>query len=84
MAIPTGPIPSSHPLAAYVISEPDRLNGTPCFRGTRVPVDSLFEHLRENDPIEVFLADFPGVTREQVDAVLRFAQGSVLHHLNAA
>ncbi|WP_349263136.1 DUF433 domain-containing protein [Longimicrobium sp.] len=40
------------------------------FSGTRVPVASLFAHLRAGDTIEDFLAGIPGVAREQVAAVL--------------
>lgn len=49
---------------------PGRLGGEPVFRGTRVPVKSLFDHLSAGDSVQVFLDDFPGVTREQVRTVL--------------
>ena len=55
-------------------SDPDVLGGTPCFTGTRVPVDSLFDHLRLGYTVAYFLAQFPTVTREQVDAVLELAR----------
>jgi uncharacterized protein (DUF433 family) len=57
-------------LAECVEKDPARLGGVPVFRGTRVPVKSLFDHLSAGDSVEVFLDDFPGVTREQVRAVL--------------
>jgi uncharacterized protein (DUF433 family) len=49
---------------------PDILSGAWVFRGTRVPVAALFENLRDGATVDEFLACFPGVTREQVEAVL--------------
>ena len=57
-------------LAECVEKDPGRLGGEPVFRGTRVPVKSLFDHLSAGDSVQVFLDDFPGVTREQVRTVL--------------
>ena len=55
--------------------------GEPVFRGTRVPVKSLFDHLSAGDSVEVFLEDFPGVTREQVRAVLDVAGSHLLEEV---
>ena len=66
-------------LAEWVEKDPERLGGEPVFRGTRVPVKSLFDHLSAGDSLEVFLDDFPGVTREQTRAVLEMAW---MHLLN--
>ena len=49
---------------------PDKVSGAWVFRGTRVPVAALFENLRDGATIDEFLQWFPGVTREQVEAVL--------------
>ncbi len=49
---------------------PGKVSGTWVFRGTRVPVRALFENLRDGASIEDFLSWFPGVQREQVEAVL--------------
>ena len=56
-----------------VEKDPARLGGEPVFRGTRVPVKSLFDHLSAGDSLETFLDDFPGVTREQAKSVLESA-----------
>jgi uncharacterized protein (DUF433 family) len=56
--------------AECVEKDPARLGGEPVFRGTRVPVKSLFDHLSAGDSMETFLDDFPGVTREQARSVL--------------
>lgn len=61
-----------------VISDPDILGGTPVFIGTRVPVRILFEHLAAGDPLEVFLEDFPSVSRELAVQVLDDAKASLV------
>ena len=48
---------------------PERMSGALCFRGTRVTVSTLFDHLRAND-LDAFYTDFPDVTPEAVQAVL--------------
>jgi uncharacterized protein (DUF433 family) len=62
MATPTG--------ASVVSIDPDILSGTPVFRGTRVPVAALFDHLTAGDPLEEFLEGFPAVTREMALAAI--------------
>jgi len=63
----------------HVISDPEILGGTPVFLGTRVPVRILFEHLEAGDPLEVFLEDFPSVSRVLAVQVLEDAKS----HLEA-
>ena len=53
--------------------DPEVLNGTPVFVGTRVPIRILFEHLEAGDSLDVFLEDFPSVTREQATTLLDLA-----------
>jgi uncharacterized protein (DUF433 family) len=48
----------------------DILGGQPVFRGTRVPVESLFDHLEAGVPLDEFLDDFPTVSKEQAIALL--------------
>jgi len=55
---------------SVVKSSPDILGGTPVFRGTRVPVTTLFDYLAAGDPLERFLDHFPTVKREQAVALL--------------
>jgi uncharacterized protein (DUF433 family) len=55
----------------------DVLGGTWRFRGTRVPVRALFENLEDGASIDDFLEWFPGVTRQQVIAVLEHASRSL-------
>ena len=54
-----------------VISNPGILGGTPVFRGTRLPVQTLFDYLADGLALDYFLETFEGVTREQAQAVLR-------------
>ncbi len=60
--------------------DPEILGGTLVFKGTRVPVQSLFDHLKAGDSIEVFLDGFPSVKRSQVLAVLKEMEAEVLAH----
>lgn len=50
--------------------DPEKLSGAWVFRGTRVPVEALFENLRDGATVPEFLSWFPGVERSQVEAVL--------------
>jgi uncharacterized protein (DUF433 family) len=61
------------PLAGYVSVNSARLHGEPCFRGTRVPIQILFDHLRGGEQLDDFLAGFPDVQREQAVAVIDLA-----------
>ena len=59
-------------------SDPNILGGTPVFTGTRVPVESLIDHLKSGIRLEEFLDDFPTVTREQAEGFLDLAQKALL------
>lgn len=48
----------------------DILGGTPVFAGTRVPVQTLFDYLEEGDSLNMFLDDFPAVSRDHAVKVL--------------
>lgn len=72
------------PLFGIVWINPQRLSGAPCFYGTRVPVQNLFDYLRAGRTVEVFTDDFPGVTATQVRAVLDLAEARLLHPGRAA
>ncbi len=50
--------------------EPERVSGAWVFRGTRVPVTALFEHLKDGARISEFVEWFPGVTLAQVREVI--------------
>ena len=52
---------------------PDILGGTPVFRGTRVPIRTLFDYLEWGNTLDEFLRQFPSVRREQAIALLELA-----------
>jgi uncharacterized protein (DUF433 family) len=64
--------------AQLIVIDPDIQSGTPVFSGTRVPVQNLFDYLEEGDSLDVFLKQFPSVTREQSVAVLERARESLV------
>ncbi len=51
-------------------SHPEILGGEPCFAGTRVPVEALFDYLKAGRTINFFLQQYPTVMHQQVEAVL--------------
>jgi len=58
--------------------DPGRMSGTPCFRDTRVPVQSLIDLLEGGETIDAFLRLHPSISREQVLAVLDLANSQLL------
>ena len=54
-----------------------KVSGAWLFKNTRVPVKALFENIEGGATIQDFLEWFPGVEREQVEAVLEYAQRSL-------
>lgn len=60
-----------------IVRDPEIMSGTPVFRGTRVPVRSFFDWLMF-DSLDVFLENFPSVSREQAVEVLHLAESQIL------
>lgn len=58
--------------------DPQRVSGAWVFRGTRVPISALFENLEDGAQVSQFVEWFPGVSMEQVRAVLEHAARSTL------
>jgi uncharacterized protein (DUF433 family) len=63
---------------------PKKMSGTPVFRGTRVPIQNLFDCLEEGETIIEFLDQFPTVTREQVNGILELLKERLLESEVAA
>jgi uncharacterized protein (DUF433 family) len=59
-------------------SDPEIMGGTPVFRGTRVPFQTLMDYIEAGHPLADFLDDFPTVSREQAIAILGQAKEAVL------
>lgn len=70
-------------LADVVEVSPDVVSGTPVFRGTRVPVQALLDHLEAGDSLDRFLAEFPTVQREQAVRFVELAGRAALAPLSA-
>lgn len=60
-------------LKELITIDPEILGGQPVFKGTRVPIESLFDHLEEGISLDEFLDDFPTVSKEQAIAALEIA-----------
>ena len=56
-----------------ILIDPEILGGQPVFKGTRVPVETLFDHLVAGGSLEEFLEEFPTVSRQQAIATLELA-----------
>jgi len=66
-------------IVGVITKDPDILGGTPVFRGTRVPIQTLFDYLLEGgETLEDFLEGFPTVTRESAVAALEEAKDLLL------
>lgn len=68
---------SAHDL---ITVDPDVLGGTPVFKGTRVPVRTLFNYLESDYTLDEFLACFPSVTREVACDLLERSESALLAH----
>ena len=74
-------IQPGHPLFGLIWINAERVSGTPCFFGTRVPLRALFDTLAAGETIAEFLDGFEGVDREQALAVLDLASQGLLIEL---
>ncbi|BDC50396.1 hypothetical protein F183_A27120 [Bryobacterales bacterium F-183] len=61
-----------------IISDPEIMGGTPCFRGTRVPFQNLIDYLEGGHPLGEFLRQFPTVSRELAVQAIEEAKESLL------
>ena len=55
----------------YISVNKEILGGQPVFKGTRVPIETLFNHLERGISLDEFLSDFPSVTKEQATAFIK-------------
>jgi uncharacterized protein (DUF433 family) len=65
-------------LAAVVSVSREIMHGTPCFAGTRVPVQTLLDYIEEGDTLDSFLRDFSTVTRAQAIDFLELAKTQLI------
>ena len=59
--------------------DPDILGGEPCFNGTRVPLETVLDNLAGGHSIDRILHNFPSLTREHIQTVLRWEAGLARH-----
>lgn len=56
----------------------DVMSGTPVFRGTRVPIRTLFDYISDGSDLADFLDNFPSVSREQATKLLEFVTNNLI------
>jgi uncharacterized protein (DUF433 family) len=64
-----------------IVKDPETMGGVPVFRGTRVPLQTLFDYLEGGDSLEEFLEGFPTVSREAAIAALEQAKELLIARL---
>jgi len=64
--------------ADLITIDPEILGGVPVFKGTRVPIRTLFEYLENNYSLEEFLQCFPSVTRDLARQVLECSEQALI------
>jgi uncharacterized protein (DUF433 family) len=69
---------------SVVVVDPEIMSGTPVFAGTRVPVRTLIDHIEAGDTLDVFLEDFPSVSKEQAIEFLEEASETLVQSLARA
>lgn len=62
----------------WIVINPEILGGTPVFRGTRVPIQTLFDYLERDYTLSDFLDCFPSVTREMACGLLERSESFLL------
>lgn len=72
-------IRAGDPRYGIIWANPQRMSGAPCFYGTRVPIQTLFDYIAAGETIDDFLDGFPPITREHVLAVLDLARTGLVH-----
>jgi uncharacterized protein (DUF433 family) len=65
-------------VADLITIDPDILGGVPVFKGTRVPIKTLFEYLENDYSLEEFLECFPSVSRDLARQVLECSEQALL------
>ena len=71
-------------LSGLVVQDSEIMSGTPVFAGTRVPVQSLWDHLEAGDSLDMFLDSFPSVSRRQAKEVLELAGEMLIDRAHSA
>ena len=67
-----------------IVRDPEILNGTPIFKGTRVPIRVLIESFEAGDSLGEFLENYPSVSKDQAIEVLELAMERITNDEAAA
>jgi uncharacterized protein (DUF433 family) len=57
--------------------DPEIMSGSPVFKGTRVPIQNLFDYIEGGEDLAEFLDDFPSVSKEAALSILEMAKKSL-------
>jgi len=76
--IPRSKLRDNEVVTQAITRDPDTMHGIPVFRGTRVPVHTLFEYLEGGETLEDFLEGFPTVPRSLAIEALEEAKHLLL------
>lgn len=71
-------------MSSVIQIDKEIMGGTPTFKGTRVPIQTLFDYIEGDETIEEFLEDFPTVTKEQVIQLLEQLKNQAINPSKAA
>ena len=74
-------VPRTDPRSGIISIDPERKSGIPCFAGTRVPINDLWDYLAGGVNLDAFLDSFPTVTREQAVDAIRLAGAKLFEGL---
>lgn len=73
------------PMSSNVVHiDPEIMGGTPVFKGTRVPIETLFDYIEGGEPLSEFLQDFPTVTESQVLRLLEEVKSEIIPSAKAS
>lgn len=68
-------------LAGVITIDKEIMHGTPCFTGTRVPVQTLIDFLETGDSIDGFLEVYPYILREQIHGFLELSKDLTIEQI---
>jgi uncharacterized protein (DUF433 family) len=69
-------------LEAVVKIDPNMVHGTPCFSGSRVPVQTLLDFLEGGETVDAFLTVYPSIPRQQVVSFLELSKDLAVEQLS--
>ena len=68
-------------ISKHIIIDPERLNGKPCIKGTRIPVSTILANLEEGMSINEIVDEFDLITENDIKAVIKYARLIIMEEL---